>query len=328
MRLSKRILERVDNRFVHRINELYHDLEGGLYDERHESISHYAGVFWKGAAQKYLVKESPTVCLDYGTGTGFVALIIGRWLKETDSLICCDISSEILKVCEDRVKASVPACKCSFRKIDATTIPVEDNSVDAITVNGVLHHVYDLGSLAKECERILRPGGLLIVACEPNKVVRLPFPGNAVRGSAKLIFKPKAVFFKIAGSIPFAEGLMRRILSKTSNSYRVRNKMLNQIAHRLKEEGLLDFDLRGTEIQQVVDIHTQDGFDIQELLKNVFTGFELVELETFGHLGFPTRSKWAEHIDGYIKKKWPHAGKSLRFVLKNRSPRQERINCE
>lgn len=319
MRLSKRILKRVDSRLVQRINELYHDLEGGLYDERHDGILNFEQLFWEGAAEKYLVKKSPTVCLDYGTGTGFVALTIGRRLKETDSLICCDLSAGMLKVCEDRVKASDPACKCSFRKIDGTKIPVEDNSVDGITVNAVLHHLYDLASFAKECHRILSPGGILIVAHEPNKDPRLPFPGNAVRALAKLIFKPKTVFFKIAAGIPFAEGLMRRILSKTSNSYRVRNKMLEQIAHRLKEEGLIDFDLRGTEIQQIVDIHTQYGFDPQDLLHNVFTGFDLVELETFNHLGFSTRRKWAHHIDAYIKKKWPHAGKGLRLVLKNKS---------
>ena len=112
---------------------------------------------------------------------------------------------------------------------------------------------------------------------------------------------------------------MRRLLSRSSKSYRLRNKMLDEIARRLKEEGLLDFDLRGTEIQQVVDIHTQSGFDVQELLRNVFAGFELVELETFNHLGFSTRGKWAGRIDGYIKKKWPDAGKGLRLVLKNKS---------
>jgi hypothetical protein len=94
--------------------------------------------------------------------------------------------------------------------------------------------------------------------------------------------------------------------------------MLDEIARRLKEEGLLDFDLRGTEVQQVVDIHTQYGFDHRELLQNVFTGFDLVQLSTFNHLGFSTCGKWAGKIDGYIKKKWPDAGKGLRLVLKKR----------
>jgi ubiquinone/menaquinone biosynthesis C-methylase UbiE len=316
MRLSKQVLERVDRRLVERINEMYHDLEGGIYDERHEDIKHFEQLFWEEKAKKHLVGQSPVVCLDYGTGTGFVPLAIGPLLKKADFLICCDLSTEMLKVCEDRIKASNVACTCSFRRIEGTRIPVESNSVDAVTVNAVLHHVYDLASFAKECQRILRSGGILIIAHEPNKDARLPFPGDAVRGLAKLIFNPRTVFFKIAGRIPLTEGIMRRILSKTSRSYRVRNKMLDEIARRLKEEGLLDFDLRGTEVQQVVDIHTQYGFDAQELLQNVFTGFELVELETFNHLGFSTRGKLAGRIDEYIKRKWPDAGKGMRFVLR------------
>lgn len=316
MRLSKQILKKVNRRLVQRINELYHDLEGGVYDDRHDGISHFEQIFWEGKAQEHLVRESPIVCLDYGTGTGFVPLTIGPYLKDADSLVCCDLSSEMLKVCQERIKASDVSCNCSFSKIDGTKIPVESNSVDVITVNAVLHHVYDLGSFAKECERILRPGGLLIVAHEPNKEAALPFSGNALRALAKLIFKPKTVFFKMAGSIPLAESLMRRILSKTSKSYRMRNAMLEEISRRLKEEGLLDFDLRGTEIQQIVDIHTQYGFDVRELLRDEFTGFELVELETFNHLGFFTGGKWSGKIDRYLKRKWPKAGKGLRLVLK------------
>lgn len=319
MRLSKRVLDKVDRRLVERINELYHDLEGGLYDDHHAGILHFEEVFWEEKARKYLVDESPVVCLDYGTGTGFVPVTIGRLLKEGDSLICCDLSSEMLKVCQRRFEASGAACESSFRKIEGEEIPVQSNSVDAITVNAVLHHIHGLGSFAKECERILKPGGILIIAHEPNKDSALPFPGNAVRSLAKLIFKPKTVFFKMAASIPLAESLMRRILSRTSKSYRLRNKMLGEISRRLQEEGLIDFELRGTEIQQIVDIHTQYGFSIEELLRDKFTGFELVEFETFNHLGFYTHGKLAGRVDEYIKKKWPKAGKGLRLVLKRRA---------
>lgn len=316
MKLSKRVTRKSDSQLVHRINELYHNLEGGCYDCRHDDIPHFDQAFWEKKAQEYLVKASPLVCLDYGTGTGFVPLVIGPYLKEQDCLICCDLSTEMLKVCEDKIKASPLCCECSFRKIDGPEIPIDNNSVDVITVNSVLHHIYDLGPFAKECERILKPGGILIVAHEPNKNTRLPFPGNALCVLATLIARPKSVFFRIAERIPLAESLMRRIVSKISKSYRRRNKMLGEIARRLREENLLDFDLRGTEIQQIIDFHTQYGFDAQELFQNIFTGFEPVEFETFNHLGFSTGGKWAQRIDGYIKKNWPNAGKGIRFVLK------------
>jgi len=307
---------KADARLTERINEIYHDLENAVYDDRHGDIWQFEEGFWGEMAKKYLVKESPLVCLDYGTGTGFVPLVIGPYLKEQDCLICCDLSTEMLKVCEDKIKASPLCCECSFRKIDGTEIPIDNNSVDVITVNSVLHHIYDLGPFAKECERILKPGGVLIVAHEPNRNTRLPFPGNVLCGLVRFLFRPNTVFFRIAERIPFAESLMRRIMSKISKSYRRRNKMLGEISRRLRQENLLDFDLRGTEIQQIIDFHTQYGFDAQELFQNTFAGFEPVEFETFNHLGLSTGSKWARRIDAYIKKKWPDAGQGMRFLLR------------
>ncbi len=46
MKLSKRILNKSDAKLVERINELYHDLEGDTYDERHGDIVHVEQVFW------------------------------------------------------------------------------------------------------------------------------------------------------------------------------------------------------------------------------------------------------------------------------------------
>lgn len=318
MRLPKRVQEKVNRRLVERVNELYHDLEGGLYDDRHKGILHFEEVFWKETAEKYIVAERRVVCLDYGTGTGFVPVTISPLLKQADSLICCDLSSEMLKVAERRLKGAAPKCECIFRKIEGEEIPVETDSVNVITVNAVLHHIHGLAAFAKECERILKPAGNLIIAHEPNKESSLPFPGNAVRSLARFVFKPKTVFVKTAAAVPFAENLMRRILSRTSESYRKRNEMLQQISGRLQEEGLIDFELRGTEIQQIADIHTQYGFALRELLRDKFTGFELVESETFNHLGFYARGKLARRVDEYIKRSWPDAGVGLRLVLKRK----------
>jgi ubiquinone/menaquinone biosynthesis C-methylase UbiE len=316
MKLSKRILQQLDSKMVQKINETYHNLENICYDKRHDEILNYEQIFWKNITNKYLMKKEPIACLDYGTGTGFVPEIIGPCLKEEDSLVSCDVSDRMLKICQTKLKQISVSCNCSFHKIDDGLIPVPDNSIDVITINSVLHHIFDLNCFAAECKRILKPSGLLIVAHEPNKDLRLPFHGSVLRGFAKVLFRPKAIFFRIAESIPFMEKFMRAILSKVSESYRRRNKMLIEISQQMRNENLLDFDLRGTEIQQIVDFHAQSGFTLKELLTTVFSKFELVESETYCHLGFFANNKLAGLIERYIKKNWPDAGKELRFVLK------------
>lgn len=316
MKLSKRILQQLDSKLVQRINETYHNLENICYDKRHDEILKSEQVFWKNTANKYLVNKEPIVCLDYGTGTGFVPKIIGPYLKKEDSLVCCDVSAEMLKICEDKLKQMSLMCKCSFHKIDAGLIPLPDNSLDVITVNSVLHHIFDLNCFAAECERLLKPSGILLVAHEPNKVPRLPFRSSVLRAFARVAFQPKVIFFKIAERIPFMERFMRFILNKVSEGYRQRNRMLIEISQQLRNENLLDFDLRGTEIQQIVDFHAQSGFNLRELLERVFRKFELVESETYCHLGFVTNNRLAGLIDKYLKRHSPDAGREIRFILK------------
>lgn len=45
----------------------------------------------------------------------------------------------------------------------------EDDSFDVVTSNGVLEHVHDDAASIREIHRILRPGGLFVVTCLPNR---------------------------------------------------------------------------------------------------------------------------------------------------------------
>jgi hypothetical protein len=74
---------------------------------------------------------------------------------------------------------------------------------------------------------------------------------------------------------------MRSILSRISSSWKFRNEMLLKIANQLKEEGLIDYNLRGTEIQQIVDIHTHTGFSPDRVVRDTFPEFEMVESEIY-----------------------------------------------
>ncbi len=315
MRLSKRVLQNLDADRVRRINEIYHNLENTGYDAQHEDIPQFEAGFWKEAARKYLRRDSPVVWLDYGTGTGFVPLIVGEHMRAEDRLICCDVSGEMLKACEAKLRSRSLPCRRSFEKIDGQTIPAENSSVDVISVNSVLHHLFDLRGFAAECERVLKPSGLLIVAHEPNGNTSLPLSGRLVRSLARTVFRPKTLTLVIADRIPLTESLMRCVAGRVSPRYRRRNQMLLEIARQIRREGLLDFNLRGTEIQQIVDFQSQHGFDPGELFGRIFSGFVVLESQTYGHLGFYPNGKGPQAADRYLKRRWPDAGREICFVL-------------
>ena len=242
MRLSRRILQRLDADRVRRVNEIYHNLENASYDQLHEDIPQFEERFWREAAGKYIDRSTPITWLDYGAGTGFVAVSVAEHLRAGDTLICCDVSGEMLAVCKERLDGKSLPCRHLFEKIDGTAIPAPSSAVDIISVNSVLHHMYDLDGFAAECVRVLNPGGLLIVAHEPNADRSLPFSGRLLRCLATVVFRPRTILFRITEWSPLSERLLRWVTSRISPKYRKRNAMLAEVARQIRQQGLFDFD--------------------------------------------------------------------------------------
>lgn len=271
--------------------------------------------FWENVASRYVSRAEPVVCLDFGTGAGAVPLTLGQYLKKEDTFICSDISGGMLEQCEHNIRQEPFACEFSFIKIEGTRIPLRDHSVDVITLNSVLHHIFDLKAFSSEAARILKPGGIVIATHEPNKTASLPFCGKVVRSVARIILRPRLLFLKLAQISPFMERTMRFALGRVSSRYRLRNKMLSDLAEQLKNEELIDFNLRGTEIQQIVDFHSEGGFVKQEIISDIFGRFEIVYWETYDYLGFWGQNRLYRAVSEFMRSRWPDGGGNVRFIL-------------
>lgn len=98
------------------------------------------------------------VVLDYGSGNGRDANKL--MLMNPKKIICCDISSDNLKI----VKELNPDEKIITILLEKSDIiPMEDESVDVINCNGVLHHIKNPQKIVKEFYRILKPKGLVYI---------------------------------------------------------------------------------------------------------------------------------------------------------------------
>jgi ubiquinone/menaquinone biosynthesis C-methylase UbiE len=101
----------------------------------------------------------PEELLDIGTGTGRVLEIfsprIGRGLG-------IDISRGMLSVARAQLSRRAVA-NCEVRLGNMYDLPVESNSVDAVTIHQVLHFADDPAATIEEAARTLRKGGQLVV---------------------------------------------------------------------------------------------------------------------------------------------------------------------
>ena len=315
MKLPQEIQSVLTPELILRTNELYHDLENTLYDGRHGGMHETVSPLWKKFFSEYLPRGQNRTVLDYGCGTGYVSLIAAGFLGPGDTLICADISQAMVDVCRENIEETSPPFQVQTLKISGMGIDLPSASVDVLASNSVLHHLPDLAAFGAEAHRILKPGGPLMAGNEPNGE-RADYPAVVRADLAMRCFSDPSYFVhRFVERSSLAERLLRGILSRVSPSYRRRNAMLSEIARRLRDEHLIERRLRGTEIQQIVDIHTQYGFREQKLLEGPFAGFEAVEWTTrwfvtsgLGGLG--------GRLDRKMARKHPRSGSGLSFVLK------------
>lgn len=99
------------------------------------------------------------VVLDLGTGTGKIACTISPLVKEVHGL---DISEEMISYI-DKEKYKNLILKIG----DAKNLDYKDQFFDKLTARLVFHHIInddDLEKSIKECYRVLKPGGKIIIS--------------------------------------------------------------------------------------------------------------------------------------------------------------------
>lgn len=143
----------------------YHDVEADSYSETN-MITSFRVTYYHEKFLEYLRKlPSESIVLEVGGGDGSTAC------KLYDSeliLIQSDISFGMVK--KAKVKASINQVNHNsiYSVFDAEQIPCRDRSVDAVIIVAALHHLPSPELFLKEVNRVLKPGGHLIVGFEPN----------------------------------------------------------------------------------------------------------------------------------------------------------------
>lgn len=102
--------------------------------------------------------------LDVATGTGKLALLAARAVAPGGEVIGLDVSERMLdRARVAAVRAGPTAALVRWLRADAMALPLDDSSVDVVTIGFGLRNMPDLDAALGEMARVLRPGGRLAV---------------------------------------------------------------------------------------------------------------------------------------------------------------------
>lgn len=128
------------------------------YDFLNRFLSFGIDIYWRKKFIKKLSVQNGHTILDVACGTGDIGLEILK--KNTIQLINIDISRKMLDFA--KIKAKKRNHKnIEFIKGDAEYIPLNDNSVDLLTISYGFRNIANYEKALSEFYRVLKPGGTL-----------------------------------------------------------------------------------------------------------------------------------------------------------------------
>jgi len=146
-------------------------LAAALWWRKNPSACPYGQRFWVEAPHPVITRDrlrsvlAPTPgerVLEIGPGVGYYTLDVAEWVGADGRIEIFDLQREFL----DHVMAR--AAERGLENIvptqgDATALPYEDASMDAVVLTAVLGEIPDPVAALREIRRVLKPDGRLIV---------------------------------------------------------------------------------------------------------------------------------------------------------------------
>jgi ubiquinone/menaquinone biosynthesis C-methylase UbiE len=100
--------------------------------------------------------------LEIGVGTGYYSCDLAEWVVAGGTLELFDLQQEFLDHVM-RAAGKRGLSNLTPTRGDATQLPYEDGSIDAVVLTAVLGEIPDAAAALREIRRVLKPGGRLVV---------------------------------------------------------------------------------------------------------------------------------------------------------------------
>ena len=184
----------------------WRDSESHLYSLRNEwnYLESIQELEWEN-----ILKARDLTVLDIGCGTGWLSALISQF-DEVKSIIALDSDGDLLEKMLPDVVLGLGGNLNKIRPIQGLFSPIllDDESMDIICGSSAFHHSADLYGLLRECKRVLKPGGRLLILNET--------PSSAFQW--RIIVLKKVLRF-LTSSFTKSGGEFEQQLSRTSLLY-------------------------------------------------------------------------------------------------------------
>jgi ubiquinone/menaquinone biosynthesis C-methylase UbiE len=146
-------------------------LGAALWWRKNPSACPYGQRFWVEAPHPFITRERLRQVLrpepgerllEIGVGTGYYSLDLAEWVGPDGRLELFDLQQKfldhVIREADGRGLTNLIPTQG-----DATALPFEDATVDAVVLTAVLGEIPDTAAALREITRVLKPGGRLVV---------------------------------------------------------------------------------------------------------------------------------------------------------------------
>ncbi len=145
-----------------KVAEVFHSV-ASQYDLMNDLMSAGIHRLWKRFTIEMSGARKGHKILDLAGGTGDLTALFSPKVGTEGKVVLADINSSMLKVGRDRLIDKGLTDNIEFAQVNAECLPFEDNYFDCVTIAFGLRNVTDKQKALASMNRVLKPGGRLLV---------------------------------------------------------------------------------------------------------------------------------------------------------------------
>lgn len=139
------------------------DAIASTYDRVNRLISGGTDRYMRYRLVKELQKSPIRTVLDLASGTGDQLITLFKHREEIEKGIALDLSKEMLKIGKEKFARKNLLSQIDIIVASAEKIPLEANSVDAVTISFGIRNIPNTEKALKEIARVLKCGGRALI---------------------------------------------------------------------------------------------------------------------------------------------------------------------